>query len=264
MCADSRMEEFRKFSVAWPGRTRACRRRRTASARTSLPLSAAPDASRCDDFQCQALGAPLFRSSGCVCPRCLGRGGARKIRRLILRRSVGGRPPDGPPSGACRPRGSSILYQPHNAAEGDPTPGLRLCRCTWGTFSVGGGIHFLLWAEGVTGTSLAMAHRKPASSRAMATRTPLACCPRETSRRSRVQRRTWAFQRMSWMMLGCGASRRGRGRLTVAGSREAQAPATRARRAWGLPALVLDPYRRGAPEEYSEGSRPKHGIRSRG
>ena len=116
-------------------------------------------------------------------PSCLGRGGASQIRRLILLLSVGWRPPDVPPSGACLPRGSSILYQPLHAAEGDTTPGLRLFRCTWGTFSVGGGIHSLLWSEGVTGTSLAMAHMKPASSRAMATVTTLACFPRETSRR---------------------------------------------------------------------------------
>src|SRR5687767_5355778 len=98
---------------------------------------------------------------------------------MILRLSVGFIPPDWHPSGACLHLGSSILYQPLQAAEGDTTPGLRLCRCTLGTFSVGGGIHALLWSEGVTGTSLAMAHMKPASSRAMATVTTLACFPRE-------------------------------------------------------------------------------------
>src|SRR5687768_11058404 len=47
------------------------------------------------------------------------------------------------PSGACLPRGSSILYQPLHAAEGDTTPGRRLVRCTWGTFSGEGGIRSL-------------------------------------------------------------------------------------------------------------------------
>ena len=52
------------------------------------------------------------------------------MRRLILLISVGWLPPYLLPSGACLTLGSSILYQPRNAAEGDPTPGLRLCRCT--------------------------------------------------------------------------------------------------------------------------------------
>jgi hypothetical protein len=52
------------------------------------------------------------------------------MRRLILRLSVGWVPPDVPPSGACLARGSSVLYQPLHAAEGDTTPGLRLFRCT--------------------------------------------------------------------------------------------------------------------------------------
>src|SRR5262245_13310924 len=41
----------------------------------------------------------------------------------------------------------------------------------------------LCWAYGVMETSLAMAHMKPASSRAMATVTTLACLPRDTRRR---------------------------------------------------------------------------------
>jgi hypothetical protein len=62
---------------------------------------------------------------------------------------------------------------------------------------------------------------------------------------------------MSW--IGCGrASRRcGRWRLTVAGSREAQAPATRARRAGGCPALVSGPCRRRAPLEDFAGVSPR-------
>jgi hypothetical protein len=60
------------------------------------------------------------------------------MRRLILRLSVGGVPPDVRPSGACLCLGSRVLYQPLHAAEGDTTPGRRLCRCTWGTFCVEG------------------------------------------------------------------------------------------------------------------------------
>ena len=56
------------------------------------------------------------------------------MRRLILLLSVGWVPPYLRPSGACLSLGSSILYQPLNAAEGYTTPGLRLCRCTLGTF----------------------------------------------------------------------------------------------------------------------------------
>jgi hypothetical protein len=56
------------------------------------------------------------------------------MRRLILLLSVGWVPPYLRPSGACLCLGSSVLYQPLNAAEGYTTPGLRLCRCTLGTF----------------------------------------------------------------------------------------------------------------------------------
>ena len=71
-------------------------------------------------------------------PSCIGRAGASHRRRLILLLSVGWVPPDLRPSGACLCLGSSVLYQPLNAAEGCTTPGLRLCRCTLGTFSVEG------------------------------------------------------------------------------------------------------------------------------
>src|SRR5512132_2981846 len=72
-------------------------------------------------------------------PSCIGRAGASNMRRLILLLSVGWVPPYLRPSGAClclgsSVLGSSVLYQPLNAAEGYTTPGLRLCRCTLGTF----------------------------------------------------------------------------------------------------------------------------------
>jgi hypothetical protein len=60
----------------------------------------------------------------------IGRGGASKTRRLILLISVGWVPPYLCPSGARLTLGSSLLYQPRNAAQGDPTPGLRLFRFT--------------------------------------------------------------------------------------------------------------------------------------
>ncbi len=101
-----------------------------------------------------------------------------RIRRVILRLAVGWRPPDVHPSGACLHLGASILYQPDNAAEGDTTPGRRLFRCTWGTFrSWGWNALALGWSEGVPGPLLALAHMKPASSRAMATMTTLAWLP---------------------------------------------------------------------------------------
>jgi hypothetical protein len=54
------------------------------------------------------------------------------MRRLLLRLSVGWLPPSLPPSGACLGLGSRVLSQPLHAVEGDPTPGLRLCRGTLG------------------------------------------------------------------------------------------------------------------------------------
>jgi hypothetical protein len=56
------------------------------------------------------------------------------MRRLILLLSVGCLPPYLHPSGACLNLGSSVLYSPLNAAEGYTKPGLRLFRCTLGTF----------------------------------------------------------------------------------------------------------------------------------
>ena len=71
-------------------------------------------------------------------PPSLGRGGARKRRRVILLRSVGWLPPDVPPSGASLALGPRSLSKPLNAAEGDPTPGRRRFGCTSATFCVAG------------------------------------------------------------------------------------------------------------------------------
>ena len=46
-------------------------------------------------------------------------------------------------------------------------------------------------------------------------------------------------------------------RRTVAGEREAQAPATSTRRAWLLPVCVMPPCRRRSPVEYAEGVKPR-------
>jgi hypothetical protein len=116
------------------------------------------------------------------CPLCMKRGGASKRRRLILLLSVGWLPPYLHPSGACLYLGPSIPAGSLNAAEGYTKPGLRLFSCTLA--------HLLktlhTWKRSHTrsvelyrerGTSLAMAHMKPASSRAMATVTILTCLP---------------------------------------------------------------------------------------
>jgi hypothetical protein len=58
------------------------------------------------------------------------------MRRLILLISVDWLPPYLLPSGACLSLGSSVLYQPHNAAEGYTKPGLRLFQCTLEPFRV--------------------------------------------------------------------------------------------------------------------------------
>src|SRR5262245_22016742 len=65
-------------------------------------------------------------------------------------------------------------------------------------------------------------------------------------------------------MVGGGARRRGPCRLPVAGGRAAQAPATRTRRAGVGPALVIAPWRRGAPEAAAEGGTPTPGLRALG
>ena len=120
-------------------------------------------------------------------PLCMKRGGASKRRRLILLLSVGWVPPYLHPSGACLNRGTSIPVGSLNAAEGYTKPGLRLFSCTLANL-----LNWLRtrqwsrkWSAGlysVTGTSWAMAHTKPTSSRAMATVTTLACFPLATRR----------------------------------------------------------------------------------
>src|SRR6266436_5082185 len=119
------------------------------------------------------------------------RGGARKRRRLILLLSVGWVPPSLPPSGACLHRGTSVPVGSLHAAEDDTKPGLRFLSCTLAnllsaSFTREQSGHRSVGLYRVTGTSLAMAHTKPTSSRAMATVTTLACLPLATRRWERV------------------------------------------------------------------------------
>jgi hypothetical protein len=98
----------------------------------------------------------------------------------------------------------------------------------------------------------------------MATTTWVARWPRAITRRKRGHRRPGACQLMAWRGCGRFSSRRGRGRLTWAGERSAQAPSTRARRAWVGPAGVLAPWRRRSPLEYAAGITPRDGMRCLG
>ena len=111
--------------------------------------------------------------------------------------------------------------------------------------------------SGVSDTSWAMAHINALSSRAMATTTWLAFFPLALICRWRLHTRTWAFQLLFWIDLDTFSRRSCSCRLTFAGSREAQAPSTSARRAWLLPVLVMPPCRRRSPVEYSEGVKPR-------
>src|SRR5215813_7882134 len=69
----------------------------------------------------------------------IGRGGARKTRRLITRRAVGGLPPSWPPSGACLNRGTSVpgglvplpRVTPHRGCVSADSGG-QLCANGWG------------------------------------------------------------------------------------------------------------------------------------
>src|ERR671925_1920363 len=121
---------------ACPAERCACSRHPPAFAPTSLRLSGAAEAQRCYDFQCQELIADFLGLHDVFSPRCIGRGGASKRRRLILLLSVGWVPPYLRPSGACLCLGSSVLSKPPNAAEGYTTPGLRLFPCTLAPFRV--------------------------------------------------------------------------------------------------------------------------------
>jgi transposase len=122
----------------------------------------------------------------------------------------------------------------------------------------------IMWGGRAHVRTVAMAYRHPVSSRAMAPVTTWAWCPRARRRRERLPSLPWAFPLMAWITLGCFASRRGTWRLTLAGARQAQAPSTRTRSAWGWPAWVMEPCRRCSPEEYSAGLSPRHCISARG
>jgi hypothetical protein len=172
---------------------------------------------RCYDFQCQALVATFLGLHGVFCPWCIRRAGARQTRRLILRLSVDWVPPDLPPSGACLALGTRMPEGSLNAVEDYTIPGPRLFRCTLGNLLSSSFDRDPSGAYDGTGICLAMAHLNPSNSRAIATTTWFACLPRALSRRYRLHSLTWAFQLMSWMLLGCCSSRRWRWQLTLAG-----------------------------------------------
>jgi len=182
----------------------------------------------------------------------MGRDGASNTRRLIRLIAVDRVPPDVRPSGACLRLGASMLSlftpsrgAPHRGGVSCPGMALRsLCSRPPGA------------GTGHLGTSLAIAHRKATSALAMPTTTWWACVTRARSVRSRLHNRTCAFQLMSWIAWEGGSSRRCQCRRTVVGSRYAQAPSTRARRAWVWPVLVIEPGRDRSPLESSEGVRP--------
>src|SRR6266568_2571890 len=113
---------------------------------------------------------------------------------------------------------------PHNAAEGDTTPGLRLFQERWETWTACASSRRQLSAFGDPATCLAMAHLQALHARAMATTTCWAFLSVAMRGRYRVQRRTWACQLLAWSAVGSFARRRGRCRRTWAGYRYAQAP----------------------------------------
>ena len=131
--------------------------------------------------------------------------------------------------------------RPLNAAEGDTTPGRRLCRERVETSQTCASTRRPLSACG---------GREPAwpwptcrhSRRGPGRRRPDGPCALSPCRwRDRVQRRPWACQLRAWSAGGRCARRRGRCRRTVAGDREAQAPAPKAGRAWRCPVLGMLP-----------------------
>ena len=106
----------------WGGRrvTGAFTRKVTAcQPSATLRLPGAPDAQRCYDFQGQELVTDSWALSSSSCPACIGRGGARKRRRLIMLLAVDWFPPSLRPSSACLARGTRVscsLFTPSRVA----------------------------------------------------------------------------------------------------------------------------------------------------
>src|SRR5262245_33775861 len=99
----------------------------------------------------------------------LGRGGARKTRRVITLIAVGWLTPSVPPSGACRMRGPSVPVGLITPPRVTPHRGGASAESAWQPLTVGASTP--REACGGTATCLAMAHRQPTSSRATATPT---------------------------------------------------------------------------------------------
>jgi hypothetical protein len=185
------------------------------------------------------------------------------MRRALRRLAVGWLPPAWRPSGAGLTRGPSLPAGLGTRSRLTPHRGGASCHARWPPAAGRAGASRLGAFRG-HGPSGAMAHRKPARSRARATPTGWTLLPRARRRRYRFPSRPCACPRRSGSAGGRCASRRRKGRRTWAGSRQAQAPATRARRAWGWPAWGRAPCRRRSPLEDSAGRRPKYGMRCLG
>src|SRR3990167_4643285 len=109
-----------------------------------------------------------------------------------------------------------------------------------------------------------MAQMNTVSSRAIAGATLGFAFPRATSFRKRDVRRSWAFHAMSQTVFGNASCRYSICRPMRGTPWYAHAASASKRRACGLPALVIPPRRTLGPLEYSEGTRPRYAISSRG
>jgi hypothetical protein len=92
----------------------------------------------------------------------------------------------------------------------------------------------------------------------------IAFFPRALRCRSRLHQRTCAFPLVAWIGVGSFSRRRSRCRLTLVGSREAQAPSTSARQAGVFPVFVRPPWRQRSPREDADGVRPRDFMRCLG
>jgi hypothetical protein len=166
-----RRHQARTHQGAWQQlrRTRHWSRPPTASA--ALPPLAAAQRGRCYAFRGQGLGATFLRLHHSFFLLAIGRGGARKTRRLITLLSVGWLPPSWPPSGAC------LMLRPSVPCSLVTLPRVAPHRgCAFADGRENLGVLWLqtssqLYAFGVTATCLAIAHIKALHARAMATTT---------------------------------------------------------------------------------------------
>jgi len=237
--------------------TRVCSQPLTASAPTSLPLPAAAETWRWYDFRCQewATDCLAFSSSSW----------RRPLEEAEPGRDDGwscGSPWDGAHLPCLRRVSASLAARgvvataerqrgfPHTGAASRP-----MAKPSRGTTS---GARWTVSLAGGRGSSWARAHRKALQARALATPTWSGGCPRALSCRARVPSRPWAGPLRAWLAGGTFARRRGSWRRLVAGEREAQAPAIRARRAWGARPAWGPPAGAARPGRMLRGFSPRH------